>query len=269
MATEGTTEIVKKNTEGVAKAMTAAPEYKPTNSLKSMLSSATVKARFDEVLKSKAPGFISSVLSAVATNKALQTCEPGTVLQAAAIAASLDLSVNSSLGECHIVPYNNQAQFQVGWRGLVQLALRTGQYEKMNSVEVYEGELVSYNRAEGVIDLSGTKTSEVVVGYYAYFKLINGFKAMIYMSMAEMIAHGKKYSKSFGRDNSPWKAEFHAMGRKTVIKKLLKDWGPKSIEMSHAIVKDQSVSRLDDGAVTYPDGKDADIEVDTVPEPAS
>lgn len=267
-----TTDTKPTNTDAVKNAMTAAPDLVAGKSLKALLGSTSVKARFEEMLKNKAAGFMSSVLSAVSANKALQTCDPMTVIQAAAIAAALDLPINGSLGMAHIVPYKGAAAFQLGWKGYIQLAMRSGQYKTINLFEAHEGQVKSYNPFTGEMkfDLEAPATGPVV-GYGLYFALINGYEKYFYMTVAEVIAHGKKYSMSFGNENGQWKKNFSAMALKTVAKLGLSKYGILSIEMQTAVVRDQSASTGDDAPIVYPDGKDAAIEGETVPptEPAA
>jgi recombination protein RecT len=225
--------------------------------LEHLVSQTNIKKRFEEILGAKAPGFISSILSAVNTNPKLKEADPKTTLAAAAVAATLDLPINPSLGFAHLVPYGNRTQFQIGWRGLVQLALRTGQYKNMNVAELYEGELVSWNRVTGEIEIDfSKKSSETVIGYVAFFKLINGFEKYTYMTYEEVVRHGRRYSKSYENPNGRWKQDFNSMALKTVLKLLLSKWGILSVEMQQAITKDQAVLIEDEAGqekVEYPD----------------
>lgn len=240
-------------------------ELKPGMTLKALLATNTVKSRFEEVLGKKAPGFISSIITATQINPALSACDPRTVLSAAAIAASLDLPINSSLGFAHIVPYSGKAQFQLGWRGFVQLAQRTGLYKTLNVTEVYEGELKANNRFTGLMEFDPDgKKSNVVVGYVAYMKLLNGFEKWLFISRTDAEAHGKKFSKTYDNPNGQWRKDFDAMARKTVIKALLSKWGPLStdIQMQKAIDADQAVID-EDGKTLYVDNTDVETFVGT------
>lgn len=216
------------------------PEKRVT--VKSLLEEGSIRKRFEDVLGKKAPGFISSIISAVSANKKLLEADPMSVVQAAAVAASLDLPVNPSLGFAHIVPYGGQAQFQAGWRGLVQLAMRTGQYKTINVTAVNEGELVSHNKFTGEMVFDGDKkVSDKVIGHVAYFRLMNGFEKFLYMTVEETEAHGKKYSKTFSMASGKWKTDFEAMSLKTVLKMLLSKYGILSIDMQAAMQADQAV----------------------------
>ena len=216
-------------------------------SLSALLQSGTIKKRFEDVLGQKAAGFISSIMSAVSSNKKLSEANPLSVVSAAAIAASLDLPINPNLGFAHIVPYGGNAQFQMGWRGYVQLAMRTGQYKLVNVEKVYEGELVKHDRFTGeMIFDESKKDSDKIAGYVAFFRLLNGFEKYFYMTTEEIQQHGKKYSKSYAHSDGRWKLDFEAMAKKTVLKLLLNRFGILSISMEKAIQADQAVVTEDD-----------------------
>lgn len=221
--------------------------------LRGMLASPAIRGRFESILGNKARAFASSIISVSQANAALQQCDPGSIIASAAMAASLDLPIIGSLGQSCIVPYSGKAQFQIMARGFVQLALRSGQYQTMNAVEVHEGEIVSRNRLTGeiVFDPEGKK-SDKIVGFLFYFKLKSGFEKYTYMSVEEAQAHGKRYSKSYGSDHSKWKTDFNAMALKTVVKQGLSKWGPLSTEMQTAIQFDQAAVS-EDGKPEYID----------------
>lgn len=221
--------------------------------LRGMLALPAIRERFENILGNKARAFASSIISVTQGNKALQECDPGSIIASAAMAASLDLPIIGSLGQSCLVPYSGKAQFQIMARGFVQLALRSGQYKTMNAVKVHDGEIVSRNRLTGEIDFNHDgKKSEKIVGFLFYFKLNTGFEKYTYMTVEECQAHGKKYSKSYGRDDSKWKTDFNAMALKTVVKQGLSKWGPLSTEMQKAIQFDQAAVR-DDGTPEYID----------------
>lgn len=229
-----------------------------------MLSNESVKLRFKEILGQKAPGFISSILSVTNSNTLLQKADPQSIMNAAVIAATLDLPINGSLGFAYIVPYKDQAQFQIGYKGLVQLAMRSGQYKTINVAEVYEGEIKSENRFTGEYEF-GDKTSDKVVGYMAYFRLTNGFEKYMYMTREEAERHGKKYSQTFKRGIGLWATDFDAMAKKTVLKMLLSKFGILSIEMQRGIQFDQSIvhgdiNNIEEATAEYVDNEPAQIE---------
>lgn len=204
-----------------------------------------IQQRFEAILGKKAQGFISSVLQVINANKLLSNSDPYTVLNAAATAASLDLPINPNLGFAWIVPYKGKAQFQMGWKGFVQLALRTGQYQRINVTEVFENQFKSFNRlTEELIADFDVEGKGDIVGYASYFRLNNGMEKMTYWSKEEVINHAKKYSQAYGKGSmSPWndKDQFHAMAKKTVLKNAISKWGIMSIEMQTAQLVDQAV----------------------------
>lgn len=213
-------------------------------STKDLFGQRSIQERFEKLLGKKAQGFISSVLQIVNSNNQLQQVDPQTVLNAAATAASLDLPVNQNLGFSWIVPYKGQAQFQVGWRGFVQLALRSQQYKNINVTEVYENQFKSFNRLTEELDADFSIEGDgEVVGYAAYLKLRNGFEKTCYWTKEAVIKHAKKYSQSYSSKFSPWqdKDQFDAMAKKTVLKNTISKWGIMSIEMQTAQLADQSV----------------------------
>jgi len=242
------------------------------NTLQTLLNSDNIKKRFGEVLGKKAPAFISSILSATNTNPQLKVCEPMSIISSAMVAAALDLPINQSLGFAHLVPYSGKAQFQMGWRGYVQLAQRTGLYKFLNAERVYEGQIKSRDMLSGKIELNEEgKTSDVVVGYFAHMELLNGFQKTVYISKANAEKHGKRYSQTFSsekdyvREKSKWTTDFDAMSLKTVVKMLLGKWAPLSTDyqMQKALQLDQAVIN-EDGTPEYVDGKNT-IDAETVP----
>ena len=234
-------------------------------SSKAALSRFVEKAGGDEAFAKR---FQSELLTTITTNKALQNCnDTNSIWTAAYQAAALKLSVAPSLGYAYIVPYKGAATFQLGYKGLTQLAMRTGLYRKIRSVEVYEGELRDYNRLTGDFSF-GERTSDKVVGYLAYFELLNGFQSMLYISREDMEAHATKYSQSYkydkqkGYSSSVWSTNFDAMGRKTVLKQLLSKYAPLSVEMQEAIQSDQA-KITKDGTFDYIDNRRGFEGVDT------
>lgn len=237
--------------------------------VKSMLARDDVKTRFADILGKKAPQFTASLVNVVAASPQLSSSDPNSIMAAAFVAASFDLPIDGNLGFSAIVPYNKNmkgangkwvkvslAQFQMMYKGYIQLAIRTGEYEKMNCSEVYEDELVSYNPITGdcrfVEDFGACcqrNKGEVdkIIGYYAWFKLRSGFTKELYMSKSEIDNHARKYSQSYRYDlndnkqSSRWSTDFDAMAKKTVIKLLLSKWGILSVEMQRAIQDDQKV----------------------------
>ena len=203
--------------------------------IKQLMSADSVKKRFEETLGKKAPQFMASVINLVNSDTNLQKCDQMSVISSAMIAASLDLPIDKNLGYAWVVPYGNKATFQLGYKGYVQLALRTGQYKNINVIEVYEGELKSFNRLTEEIELDFEgKASDKVIGYVGYFELINGFQKTVYWSKEEIERHKKRFSQS----GFAWKDNYNAMAKKTVLRNMLNKWGILSIDMQKAYIED-------------------------------
>lgn len=219
------------------------------------------KKKFQEMLGKKAPGFMASVMSVVRNNQLLQKADNGSILMAAGVAASIDLPIVPALKMAAIVPYGQEAQFQIMRNGLVELAMRSGQYLTIVNEPVHEGELVSHNKFKGeyVFD-EDKRTSDKVIGYMAYFKLINGFEKTLYWTVEECRAHGQKYSKTFNNPKGLWTTDFDGMSLKTTLKRLIDKFGPKSIEMQKALIFDQSsvrgtIDNIEEAEPVYVDNK--------------
>lgn len=195
-----------------------------------------------KTLGERTPQFMSSVLSLVNSNWALQKADPIKVYNACLMSAALNLPVNNNLGYAYIIPYGNDVQLQIGWKGFVQLAQRSGQFKTIVANPVYENELTGINPMTGEAEF-GFKVSKEgdVVGYMAYFKLLNGFEKSLYMTIDELTVHAKKYSQTFKKGGGVWNDNFEAMALKTVIKLLLNKFAPLSIDMQKAIEYDQTV----------------------------
>lgn len=235
--------------------------------LKGYFENDSVKKNLQAMLGQKAQGFATSVLSVVNNNKLLQNANPASIYSSAMVAASLDLPINPNLGFAAIVPYGNQAQFQIMTKGLLQLAIRSGVYAKITNAVVHEGELVKYDpfTDEYVFD-ANKRTSDKIVGFMAYFRTVGGYEKYFYMTVDEAMAHGKRYSKSF--NNGVWKDNPQAMCLKTVLKLLLSKYGILSIEMQRAIRFDQGVVKGDFTQMENIDEID-EAEVDYVDNPQS
>jgi recombination protein RecT len=212
------------------------------DSLKKMMEAPSVQEQFKNALADNTGPFVASVIDLFNGDNYLQGCEPKAVIMEALKAAVLKLPINKSLGFAYIVPYkSNNAlvpQFQIGYKGLIQLAMRTGQYKTINADLVYEGELRSRNKLTGEFDLRGEKKSDNIIGYFAYIELLNGFSKTLYMSKEKVTQHAQKYSKAFNVPNGPWKKEFDAMAVKTVLRNLLSHYGFLSVEMVNAFDAD-------------------------------
>lgn len=208
-----------------------------------------VQEKLKELVGKNAPAFATSVLQIVNSNSMLVNADPKTIFSAACMAATLNLPINNSLGFAYIVPFKNnkenkiEAQFQLGYKGFVQLAQRSGQFERIAAVPVYEGQLLTANPLLGYEWDWSIKPQGQPIGYVAFFKLINGFTAELYMSREEVTAHASKYSQTFKKGFGVWKDQFDAMALKTVLKLLLSKQAPLSIEMQTATLADQAVVR--------------------------
>ena len=213
-------------------------------SLGELIHSPAVVGKLNEVWNSPqmANSFMSSVISVANGNPQLRNAEPMSIIGAAMVAATMQLQVIPTLGQCYIIPYGKKAQFQVGYLGLLQLCQRSGQFKKILAAPVHEGEYVSGDEfdEEYVFDKK-QKKSDKVIGYMAKFELLNGFTKVAYWDIDKVKAHATKFSQAFRAGfNSPWKSDFDAMAQKTVLKSILK-FAPKSIEMQNAVTFDQSV----------------------------
>lgn len=232
-----------------------------TATLEAWINSVSVKKKFNEVLDKGAGAFVTSLLSLVKQTPQLAACDPKTTISAAMTAATLKLPINPNLGFAYIIPYKTDATFQIGYKGIIQLAMRTGQYKTINASVVHEGEIEGIDFITGEI-IKGKRTGDTVIGYIAYFKLINGFEKTVYMTKEEMEAHATLYSqaynadKRYGKSRSVWTTNFDAMGLKTVLKRLISKYGIMSIDMqggeamTKAMESDQAVIR-EDGTPEY------------------
>lgn len=242
---------------------------RPIEKLRAILDADSVKKQFQEVLKENAGAFVASIIDLYNTDTYLQMCQPKEVVMEALKAASLKLPINKQLGFAYIVPYKAQGRyvptFQLGYKGYIQLAMRTGAYKYINADVVYEGELIKYDKLTGEIEIDPScRVSDKKVGYFAFLETLNGFRKTLYMTIEEVEAHAKKYSKSYGGKNSPWTTDFDAMALKTVLRLLLSKYGIMSIEMQQAFINEVGPE-----VVELADQKAAgvlDVEVETTEE---
>lgn len=212
------------------------------STVKGLMENPSIKKRFEGVLKEKAPQYMSSIVNLVNSDTNLQKCDGMSVIASCMVAATMDLPVDKNLGYAWVVPYSSRAQFQMGYKGYIQLALRTGQYKAINVVEIREGELVSWNPLTEEIEVDFSKReSDAVIGYAGYFKLINGFEKTVFWTKEEVNNHANKFSKTINSKNSVWKSNFDAMAKKTVLRNLLSKWGILSIEMQKAYTADENL----------------------------
>lgn len=259
--------------------------------IRDCVSGSGVRKKFYEIMGEKAAQYMASIVNIAA--KFPEGTDPNSIMAAAFVGATYDLPIDSNLGFSAIVPYNGsyynpqtrqyeskkEAQFQIMYKGFIQLAIRSGQYEKMNCSEVYQDELKSYNPITGELEFVDDFTNctdrdngddDKIVGYYAWFKLKTGFSHELFMTTQSVTAHAKKYSQSYRNDlnknkkASPWSTNFKAMALKTVIKLLLSKWGILSVDMQRAVEDDQKIFDKD-GNSDYGDNKQEEI-IDVTPQ---
>lgn len=223
----------------------------------------SIQKRIEDLLDKRSSQFTTSLITAVNANERLARCKPETVLNAALTAASMDLPINPNLGFAALVPYGNECQFQMQYKGFLQLAQRSGKYRTIAATEVYEGQLLTNDPLRGItFDWSVPPVGEPI-GYAAFFELLNGFEKTSYMTREQIESHARKYSKAYQSDlraqkeDSPWSTNFDAMAKKTVLKLLISTYGPQSTEMQSAIESDQAV--ITDQGKKYVDN-DADTD---------
>lgn len=265
---------------------------KPTVSLQAYIRSGAVQQVIGESIGGDNAGnFTTSLLSVVNTNPVLQDCPPESVIKAAITAASMKLPIDPNLGLAYIIPYNNKvktkelvekadgttfertierwqmtAQFQLGYKGFIQLAQRSGQFKRINSTDVREGEYKGIDRRSGEIDFDfieddKERNAKPVIGYLGYFRLLNGFEKELYMTVEELQAHAKKYSKNYAKYGTGlWKDQFDVMAKKTVLKLLISKYGALSTSLQQAIRADQA--SIDGDGYNYVDNEKESI-VDT------
>lgn len=217
--------------------------------LKTILNNDTMKQSFRNVLEENAGAFMASILELYQSDTALQECDPNKIILEALKAATLKLPINKQLGFAYIIPYKGVPQFQLGYKGYIQLAQRSGQYRYINADVVYEGEQVTYDRITGMLMITGEATSDTPIGYFAYFQLLNGFEKCVYWTREKVEAHAKRYSKAWNRQNSPWHTNFDAMALKTVIRNIISKYGVMSVEFANAVAEDTSVEERIEGEI--------------------
>lgn len=229
----------------------------------------------------KAARFVTAITSAVSTNPALQNCDAATIVSAGLLGETLNLSPSPQLGQYYLVPYDDRkngrtvAQFQLGYKGLLMLAQRSGEYKRINAMPVKEGELLRYDPFNDEIELQYIDDEEQreslpTIGYYAMFEYHNGFRKVLYWNKAKMQAHAEKYSKAYAGDVKRgtaytfWAKDFDAMATKTMLRQLISKWGLLSVEMQKGIGADQGVVNQD-GTIDYVDSPADDAPIVEAP----
>lgn len=242
---------------------------RPIDLFKSVINAPSVQEQFSNALGAHKDAFVASLIDVFTGDKSLQNCKPQLIIAEALRAATLKLPLNKALGFAYIVVYNNNVKnpdgtftkvptptFIPGYKGYIQLAMRTGEYRTINADYVYEGELRKVNKLSGEIAFDGEKKSDKIVGYFCYFELLNGFNKTLYVSVEDMAAYAKKYAPGISKNTSVeqliakandgivskkvgWEGNFNDMALKTTIRRLLSKYGFLSIEMENALSKDE------------------------------
>ena len=238
----------------------------------SFMTSTKIAAKVNQIIGDEKSGkrFVSSIISAVSNNPQLAECENNSILSAALLGESLNLSPSPQLGNYYIVPFKDKDRgyvgtFQLGWKGYYQLALRSGYYKKLNVVEVKEGELISWNPLEEEIKINIIEDDEKreklpTIGYYAFYEYLNGFKKAMYWSKEKMEAHALKYSQGYKADKAKktsytfWSKDFDGMAKKTMLRQLISKYGIMSIDLQKAFESDMAYIK-DDGSKEYVDNQ--------------
>lgn len=215
----------------------------PVNQMKNLLENKGMQNLFADAVKENKDRFLASLIDLYNGDTYLQGCDPKEVAMEALKAATLNLPINKSLGYAYIVPFKNKGkltpQFQIGYKGYVQMAQRSGQYRSLNAGIIYEGMEIKKNYLKGTFEIVGEPKSEKVIGYFAYFELLNGYEKALYMTKDEVIKHAETYSQSYSSNFSPWKKQFDEMAQKTVLKRLLSKYGVLTTEFEKAMKEDE------------------------------
>lgn len=250
-----------------------AKQDRPVDLLKATINAPSIQEQFKNALGEHKDTFVASLIDLYTGDKSLQTCKPSAIIIEALRAATLRLPLNKALGFAYIVVYNNSVKvtneqtgreewikvptptFIPGYKGYIQLAMRTGQYRTINADVVYEGEVRKVNKLTGEIAFDGEKTSDKIIGYFCYFELLNGFSKTLYVTVEDMAAYAKRYSPSVKKETTVaqliakandgiigkkvgWEGNFNDMAIKTVVRRLLSKYGYLSVEMQNAIARD-------------------------------
>jgi recombination protein RecT len=242
--------------------------------VKGLISKDEVKKRFEEIMGQKAGGFIASITSLVSSSTNFDGTDATTIISSAIQAATLDLPINPNLGFAWIIPYWDGkkkikvAQFQLGYKGFLQLAMRTSHYKTINVSEVYRGDIKKIDRFTGQIEFNTDNQpdfSKQPLGYVAYFRLLNGFEKYWYLTRDEVLAHAKRFSKTYSKEkdkfSGQWEEDFDGMAKKTTLKLLLSKYGILSVQLQQAIQADQAVVKEGEGnelEYEYPDAPEAE-----------
>lgn len=251
---------------------------KRNTSLAAYLTQEAVKNQISNIVGGRSQRFISAIVSAVNTNPQLQECTNQSIVSGALLGESLNLSPSPQLGQYYLVPFNDRnkgkvAQFQLGYKGYIQLAIRSGQYKKLNVLAIKKGELVKFDPLNEEIEVNLMQNEEErenaeTVGYYAMFEYTNGFRKAIYWSKAKMEAHAMRYSMGYRakKGYTFWEKDFDAMAYKTMLRQLISKWGIMSVDMVNAFENDMAVLN-EDGSKFYIDTDETEEAVEEIEEP--
>ena len=238
--------------------------------LKLMIKDEEVQERFKQILGDGSPAFLMSVLNCANNNDQLRKSEPQSILMAAAVAATLKLPIDPNLGLAYIIPYGNKAQFQIGYKGIINLCLRTKEYHRINAMDVRDGEIKFFDHLTGDITFQwvqdySQRDKLPIIGYVGYFRLDNGFEKMYFMPIEQIEKHAKKHSKTYAKGFGVWADDKDGMSKKTVLKLLLGKYGPKSVDIIKMLQTDQSVIEdYDAQKVRYIDNDQTNyVQIDT------
>lgn len=257
-------------------------------SFSNFLTNQYVKEKIYEVVGKDSQKFMTSILSAVTNNPTLQECDSMSILNCAFLGEGLKLSPSPQLGQYYMVPFNDKkkgmkvAQFQLGYKGYIQLAIRSGEYKKLNVLAIKEGELIKYDPLNEELEVNLIEDDEIrettsTIGYYAMFELVNGFRKTLYWTKKKMLTHADKYSQAFNKESyqkilegkipqedmwkysSFWYKDFDGMAFKTMLRQLISKWGIMSVEMQKAFDNDMATIQ-DDGQPYYIENDQEQVE---------
>lgn len=270
-------------------------QERPIDLMKSVINAPSVQEQFQNALGEHKDAFVASLIDLFTGDKSLQTCKPALVIAEALRAATLRLPLNKALGFAYIIVFNNSVKnadgswskvptptFVPGYKGYIQLAMRTGQYRTINADFVYEGEMRKISKLTGEIALDGEKKSDKIVGYFCYFELLNGFNKTLFVSVEDMAQYALRYSPSFKGKNKPsadaliklaqanqpsskvgWEGNFNDMALKTVIRRLLSKYGYLSVEMQNALAKDVEDAQMSRNDLIIENANTQAIDIDS------
>lgn len=218
-------------------------QISPVNQMKNLLANQGIQNLFADALKENKDRFLASLIDLYNSDSYLQECDPKEVAMEALKAATLKLTINKILGYAYIVPFKKKGkltpQFIIGYKGYIQMAQRSGQYKALNAGIMYEGMELKKDYLRGTFEIIGDPKSDKVVGYFAYFQLLNGYEKALFMTKAQVTEYAKRYSQAYGSEYSPWKNQFDEMAQKTVLKRLLSKYGVLTTEFQKAIKEEE------------------------------